>query len=77
MGEGQGWIFEASFNRLINLHEADLRISSNAGLVLSREADHRLGLTADLGAKLDTPRDPNTIRYTQTELRVSISTLRL
>jgi len=68
MGERQGWLFEASFNRSIKVREADPRISSNAGLVLLREADHRLGLTADLGAKLADPRDPNTVRYTRTEL---------
>ena len=68
MGECQGWLFEASFNRSVKVREADPRISSNAGLVLLREADHRLGLTADLGAQLDDPRNPNTVRYTQTEL---------
>lgn len=68
MGERQGWLFEASFNRSIKVRQADPRISSDAGLLLLREADHRLGLTADLGAQLADPRDPNTIRYTQVEL---------
>ena len=68
MGECQGWLFEASFNRSIKVREADPRITSNAGLVLLREADHRLGLTEDLGSQLTDPRDPNTTRYIQTEL---------
>jgi hypothetical protein len=62
MGERQGWLFEASFNRSIKVRQADPRISSNAGLVLLREADHSLGLTAELGAKLADPRDPNSPR---------------
>jgi hypothetical protein len=68
MGERQGWLLEASFNRSIKVRQADPRISSDAGLVLLREADHRLGLTADLEAQLTDPRDPSTIRYTQVEL---------
>ncbi|MFH1417938.1 MAG: IS1380 family transposase, partial [Planctomycetota bacterium] len=36
--------------------------------LLLREADHRLGLTADLAAKLSDPRRADRIRYTQVEL---------
>jgi len=55
MGEGQGQasdagglLFEPEFNRAIKLRQADPRITSNAGALLLREADHHLGLTADL-----------------------------
>lgn len=68
MGEGQGWLFEPSFNRAVKVREADPRISDNAGAVLLREIDHRLGLTADLAAALSDPRDPERSRYTQAEL---------
>jgi len=68
MGEDQGWLFEPSFNRAIKLRQADPRITSNAGTFLLREADHRLGLTADLAAQLTDPRDPRRIRYLQVEL---------
>jgi len=68
MGERQGWLLEPSFNRSIKVRQADPRISSNAGLVLLREADHRLGLTADLDEQLTDSRDPKTLRYTQVEL---------
>jgi hypothetical protein len=68
MGEGQGWLFEFEFNRSIKLRLADPRISDNAGTLLFREADDRLGLTADLAGKLTDDRDPRQIRYTQTEL---------
>jgi hypothetical protein len=68
MGERQGWLFEPTFNRSIKLRQADPRITSNAGALLLREIDHRLGLTEDLAAKLLDPRDPARIRYTQVEL---------
>ncbi len=68
MGEGHEWLFEPTFNRSIKLRQADPRITSNAGALLLREVDHRLGLTADLAAELTDPRDPRHIRYTQTEL---------
>ncbi|MEA1938105.1 MAG: IS1380 family transposase [Pseudomonadota bacterium] len=68
MGERQGWLFEPTFNRSIKLRQADSRITSDAGTLLLREVDHRLGLTADLAAELSDPRDPEHLRYTQTEL---------
>jgi hypothetical protein len=68
MGEGHGWLFEPTFNRSIKLRQADPRITSDAGAFLLREADHRLGVTADLAAQLSDPRDPARTRYTQVEL---------
>ena len=75
MGEGQeqaggagGWLFEPTFNRAIKLRQADPRITSDAGAFLLREADHRLGLTADLAAQLADPRRLDRIRYLQVEL---------
>ena len=68
MGEGQGWLFEPKFNQSIKLRWADDRITSDAGTLLLREADHRLSLTADLAAQLTDDRDPRQVRYTQTEL---------
>ena len=68
MGESHGWLFEHSFNRSIKLRQADPRISDNAGTLLMRGADHRLGLTADLAGLLTDDRDPQHVRYTQVEL---------
>lgn len=68
MGERHGWLFEPTFNRSIKLRQADHRISDNAGALLLREIDHRLGLTADLAAQLTDPRRPDRIRYQQVEL---------
>jgi len=68
MGERHGWLFEPTFNRSIKLRHADPRISDNAGALLLREVDHRLGLTADLAAELRDGRNPARTRYTQTEL---------
>lgn len=75
MGEGEGraggtggWLFEPTFNRAIKLRQADPRITSDAGALLLREADHRLGLTADLAAQLTDDRNPQRIRYEPVEL---------
>lgn len=68
MGEGQGWLFEPTFNRSIKLREADPRLSDNAGTLLLREVDHRLGLTARLVGQLHDDRDPRYVRYSQLEL---------
>jgi len=68
MGESHEWLFEPTFNRSIKLRQVDSRITSDAGALLLREVDHRLGLTADLAAGLVDPRDPRYTRYTQTEL---------
>lgn len=68
MGECQGWLFEPTFNRSIKLRQADPRISNNAGTLLMREVDHRLGLTAGLAEQLVDDRDPHHVRYTQVEL---------
>jgi len=68
MGETPGWLFEPTFNRSIKLRQADPRVTSDAGAILLREIDHRLGLTADLAAGLLDPREPTRIRYTQVEL---------
>jgi len=67
-GPANGWLFEPTFNRSIKLRCADPRITSDAGTLLLREADHRLGLTADLAAQLSDPRRADRIRYTQVEL---------
>jgi hypothetical protein len=68
MGERHGWLFEPSYNRSIKIRQADPRITSDAGALLLREVDHRLGLTADLAGSLYDPRDPDRIRYEQVEL---------
>ena len=78
MGECQGWLIEPTFNRSIKLRQADPRTTSDAGALLLREIDHRLGLTADLAADLFDPRNPRHTRYTQTELlRQHVYTLTL
>jgi hypothetical protein len=48
MGEAREWLFEPSFNRAVKVCATDDRITSDAGLILLREADHRLGLTTAL-----------------------------
>jgi hypothetical protein len=68
MGERQEWLFEPTFNRSIKIRQANPRITSDAGALVFREIDHRLGLTADVADHLVDPRNPDLSRYTQTEL---------
>jgi len=68
MGEGQKWFFEPTFNRSIKIRQKDQRLTSDAGVLLLREADHRLGLVESLAQRMIDPRDPAKVRYTLTEL---------
>lgn len=68
MGETQGWFFEPSFNRSVKVLTSDERITSDAGFLLLREADHRLGITEALAARLHDPRRQDLIRYELVEL---------
>ena len=71
MGERQNdqrWLFEPEFNRAVKVQTTDQRITSDAGLLLLREADHRLGLCEHLAGKLHDPRRPDRIRYELVEL---------
>ena len=68
MGEAHGRFFEPTFNQSIKLRQEDPRVSSDAGAILLREVDHRLGLTSDLAATLIDPRNAEASRYTHSEL---------
>lgn len=60
--------FIPTFNRAVKVRNKDERITSDAGALLLREADHRLGLTADLATSLYDPRRQDKIRYQLVEL---------
>jgi hypothetical protein len=68
MGESQGCLFEPSFNRAVKVHATDERLTSDAGFLLLREADHRLGITEALAQRLLDPRREDRIRYELVEL---------
>lgn len=68
MGERKRPFFEPSFNRSIKVQGGDDRLTSDAGLMLLREADHRLGLTASLAEQLHDPRQQHLVRYLMPEL---------
>jgi hypothetical protein len=68
VGEAQNWLFEPEFNRAVKILTTDERITSDAGLLLLREADHRLGLTEQLAGQLIDPRRQDRIRYELVEL---------
>lgn len=68
MGESSGWLFEPTFNRSVKVQASDDRITSDGGLLLLREADHRLGITECLAGRLHDPRRQDLIRYQLVEL---------
>jgi hypothetical protein len=68
MGEGKQPFFEPSFNRAIKVQAGNDRLTSDAGAMLLREADHRLGLSDSLAEQLSDPRQPHLIRYSLGEL---------
>ncbi len=68
MGEGQCNIFEPTFNRSFKVQTTDARLTSDAGVVLLREAEHRLGLIESIASKISDPRNPSYIRYGMDEL---------
>ena len=68
MGEGKKPLFEPTFNRAVKVCGGQDRLTSDAGMLLLREADHRLSLTQALAAQLYDRRHPERIRYTLVEL---------
>ena len=68
MGEHQGNLFEPHFNRSVKVQSTDHRITSHAGVVVLREAEHRLGLFDEIAKNIRDPRRPDRIRYSIDEL---------
>lgn len=68
MSEAQRYLFEPTFNRAVKVRRGDERITSDGGVLLLREADHRLSLLADLAARMTDHRSADRVRYTLAEL---------
>ena len=68
MSEAGSIDFEPTFNRSIKVRSRDDRITSNAGALLLREADHRLGLVESLARRIHDPRKQEWVRYFMPEL---------
>ncbi|TWU11167.1 hypothetical protein Pla52o_56050 [Novipirellula galeiformis] len=68
MGERQDTLFEPDFNRPIEVQAACQRLTSNADVILLRDANHRLGLTDGIAKGISDPRRPDRIRYAIDEL---------
>jgi hypothetical protein len=64
----EGGLFGFSFNRSVKLRAEPPRVPAEAGVLLIREVDHRLGLTNGLAARLEDNRDRRFIRYTMVGL---------
>lgn len=63
MGEDKVTSFEPDFNRSVKIEFSDQRITSNAGVLLLREADSRLNLTNSIAQSLIDTRNQDAIRY--------------
>ena len=68
MGESKKPLFEPTFNRAVKVRGGQDRLTSDAGTLLLREADHRLNLTESLAALLYDRRDSDRTRYDLGEL---------
>ena len=68
MGEAQLLLFEPTFNRSVKVRSRDDRLTSDAGALLLREADHQLGLSESLASRIQDPRDSAKTRYKVVEL---------
>lgn len=68
MGEVQRNLFEPSFNGSVKIQTTDHRITSNAGVMLLREADERLDICDRIARNIQDPRRPDRIRYRIDEL---------
>jgi hypothetical protein len=63
MGEANRSKLEPEFNQSVKIEFSDHRITSNAGVLLLREADSRLGLTSSIASKMVDTRNARAIRY--------------
>lgn len=63
MGEVKDSKFEPHFNRSVKVEFSDQRITSNAGVLLLREADFTLDLINSISSKMIDTRDQGAIRY--------------
>jgi hypothetical protein len=68
MSEAKAVFFEPTFNRAVKVRSRDERLTSNAGALLLREVDHKLGLMESLACEMKDPRRQEWIRYPLTEL---------
>ena len=68
MGEGHDSDFRFSFNRSVAFEGRPDRLTGDAGVLLLREIDERLGFTATLAAELEDTRNPDLITHPLDEL---------
>ena len=63
MGEAKVSTFEPDFNRSVKVEFTDQRITSNAGVLLLREADFKLELISSIASQMRDARRQDLIRY--------------
>ena len=64
----QNPLFDFTFNQAVKLRSQTPNVTSNAGVLLLREIDQRLGITRDIAATLVDSRNPEWVRYPMGEL---------
>lgn len=68
MSEAKTSTLQLTFNQSVKVQSSDIRITSDAGALILREADHRLDLIESIGTQLSCPQNEKNIRYTLVEL---------
>ena len=61
-------LFSFDFNRSLKVRQESPDLTSNAGILLLREADHKLGVTDAIAQDIVDPRHQDYIRYAIAEL---------
>ena len=61
-------LFRPEFNRSIQIEARSEKLTSDAGALLLREYDEKVGLTRGLRRRLGDPRDPSRVVHSLEEL---------
>ena len=61
-------LFQPTFNRAIRVEARADQVTSDAGVVLLRELEEKLGITSWLSGRLVDPRDPSRVQHSLSEL---------
>ena len=62
LGEKNSTTIIPRFNKNVKIDFTGETVTSNAGVLMLAELDHKLGIIADIASKLDDPRNPDFIR---------------
>ncbi len=72
MGDAQSNLVEPGFTRSIHVQSVDQRLTSIAGAILLRDAEHRLGLINSIAQDVVDPHDPRDPRRIRDRIGESV-----